>query len=68
VLLAKVITELGAEGMITRKTIEKLNPEDFAFLVDYLHIINHQVIRQVPMTCPYCGLSFWGAFAQLGEA
>lgn len=68
VLLSKVITELGAEKMITRKTIEALNATDFAFLVDFLHEINHQVIRKIPITCPDCGHGYLGAFAQLGEA
>jgi len=44
VLLAKVISALGNEKAITRKTIERLCPADFAFCVDFLHEINHQVI------------------------
>jgi hypothetical protein len=68
VLLSKVIVELGTEKMITRKTIEQLNSADFAFLVDFLHEINHQVIRKIPITCPECGHAYLGAFAQLGEA
>jgi hypothetical protein len=68
VLLSKIITELGAERMVTRKTIEQLNSVDFAFLVDFLHEINHQVIKRVPLTCTACGHTYWGAFTQLGEA
>ena len=68
VLLSKTITALGAEKMITRKTIEKLNPVDFAFLVDFLHTINHQVIKRVPVRCTACGNAFLGEFTQLGEA
>jgi len=68
VLLSKTIEELGQEGMITRKTIEKLSPVDFSFLVDFLHAINHQVIKQVQMICPSCHHSYTGTFAQLGEA
>jgi hypothetical protein len=67
VLLSKVITELGMERMITRKTIEQLSPVDFAFLVDFLHEINHQVIKKIPLHCPSCGLDYTGAFEQLGE-
>jgi hypothetical protein len=67
VLLTKTVMELGAEGMITRKTIEKLNPEDFAFLIDFMHAINHQVIKRISLTCSTCGHSYWGMFAQLGE-
>jgi hypothetical protein len=41
---------------------------DFAFLVDFLHEINHQVIKRIPIACPSCGHTYWGAFGQLGEA
>jgi hypothetical protein len=68
VLLAKVITEMGQESMINRNTIEKLSPEDFAFLVDFLHEINHQVIKNLPIHCEHCGNTFRGVFSQLGEA
>jgi hypothetical protein len=67
VLLSKIIEELGQEGMITRKTIEKLSPVDFAFLVDFMHEINHQVIKQIQIKCESCGYVYKGAFAQLGE-
>jgi phage FluMu protein gp41 len=68
VLLAKVITELGNEAMINRNTIEKLSSEDFAFLIDFLHEINHQVIKKIPITCEHCSHQYFGAFSQLGEA
>jgi hypothetical protein len=68
VLLAKVITELGQEKMLNRNIIEKLVPEDFAFLVDFLHEINHQVIKHLPITCEHCHHEYFGAFDQLGEA
>jgi hypothetical protein len=68
VLLSKTIEELGQEKMVTRKTIERLSPVDFAFLVDFMHEINHQVIRQLPITCGSCGHTYKGEFAQLGEA
>jgi len=68
VLLSKTITALGLEQLVTRRTIEKLCPVDFAFLIDFMHEINHQVIKQVPLTCASCGHTYWGAFAQLGEA
>jgi hypothetical protein len=68
VLLGKVVTELGLDKAVNRKAIERLNSVDFAFLVDFLHEINHQVIKRVPVTCDTCGHTFWGAFAQLGEA
>ena len=36
VLLARCITQLGAITTINRNTIEKLEPVDFAFLVDFM--------------------------------
>ncbi|MCQ2584676.1 MAG: hypothetical protein MJ185_03725 [Treponema sp.] len=68
VLLSKVITSLGAERSINRNTIEKLNPIDFAFLVDFMHEINHQVIKRIPLKCPSCQSEYFGEFEQLGEA
>jgi hypothetical protein len=68
VLLSKVITELGTEKMITRKTIERMCPADFAFCVDFLHEINHQVIKRIPLRCPSCAYEFLGEWIRLGEA
>lgn len=68
VLLAKVITSLGAERNINRNTIEKMHPVDFAFLVDFMHEINHQVIKKIPLKCPHCNTESFGEFDQLGEA
>ncbi len=68
VLLAKVITSLGAERNINRNTIEKMHPVDFAFLVDFMHEINHQGKKKMPLKCPYCNTEYYGEFEQLGEA
>ena len=68
VLLEKVITSLGAERNINRNTIEKMHPVDFAFLVDFMHEINHQVIKKIPLKCPHCNTEYFGEFDQLGEA
>ena len=68
VLLSKVIESLGAEKSINRNTIEKLNPVDFAFLVDFMHEINHQIIKKIPLKCPNCQTEYYGEFEQLGEA
>jgi hypothetical protein len=68
VLLSKVIKELGQEKMLNRNIIERLAPEDFTFLVDFLHEINHQVIKNLPIRCEHCGHEYFGALSQLGEA
>lgn len=67
-LLTKTVKEIGQEPGISKKTIENLSPVDFAFLVDFMHEINHQVIKKVPLNCASCGNKYMGAFAQLGEA
>jgi len=67
VLLSKVITSLGTERNINRNTIEKMHPVDFAFLVDFMHEINHQVIKKIPLKCPNCNTEYFGEFEQLGE-
>ena len=51
VLLARCITQLGAITTINRNTIEKLEPVDFAFLVDFMNEINHQVIKRISLEC-----------------
>ena len=68
VLLSKVITELGTEKMITRKTIERLSPVDFAFLLDFCNEINQQVIKRIPRKCPVCGKEYLAELSHLGEA
>lgn len=67
VLLSKVITSLGAERNINRNTIEKMHPVDFAFLIDFMHEINHQVIKKIPLNCPNCNSEYFGEFERLGE-
>lgn len=68
VLLAKCITQLGNVSVVNRNTIESLCPVDFAFLVDFMNEINHQVIKRLPLVCPNCGKTYEGYIAQLGEA
>lgn len=68
VLLSRCITELGRSTTINRTVIEKLDPVDFAFLVDFMNEINHQVIKRLPLRCSACGHEYEGILAQLGEA
>jgi hypothetical protein len=67
-LLTKTVSEIGLERLVTRRTIEQLSPADFYFLIDFMHEINHQVIKRIPVVCPSCEHSYMGSFAQLGEA
>lgn len=68
VLLSRCITQLGLSSMINRKVIENLDPIDFAFLVDFMNEINHQVIKRLPIVCEECGHEYEGLISQLGEA
>ena len=68
VLLSKCILSLGNEKTVNRNIIEKLDPVDFAFLVDFMNEINHQVIKKIPLCCPNCQHEYQGVIAQLGEA
>ena len=68
VMLSRCITQLGSISMINRNTIEKLDPIDFAFLVDFMNEINHQVIKRLPLVCSECGNEYEGIISQLGEA
>jgi hypothetical protein len=67
ILLARVITRMGDDKMITTKRIEGLCPEDFAFLIDFLNEINHKVIKTIPLKCSACGNQYIGEFSVLGE-
>jgi len=67
ILLTKTVKELGRDKMVTRNMIERLNPVDFTFLVDFLHRINHQVIKQLQVKCESCKRPYGGAFVPLGE-
>lgn len=67
VLLSKCIKQLGLITLLNRKIIEKLDPLDFAFLVDFMNEINHQVIKKIPLTCNECGKNYEGIISQLGE-
>jgi len=67
VLLARVITKLGSEKMVTTKRIENLCPADFAFLVDFLNEINHKIIKNIPICCSACNSRYIGEFQVLGE-
>ena len=66
-ILGMCVKQLGNEKTVNRRTIEKLTPLDFAFLVDFLNEINHQVIKRIPIECEHCKNKFEGVLSQLGE-
>lgn len=68
VLLSRCITQLGSHATVNRNIIESLDPVDFAFLVDFMNEINHQVIKRLSLKCGACGRAYEGMVTQLGEA
>lgn len=68
VLLSRCVTQLGSNMTVNRNVIESLDPVDFAFLVDFMNEINHQVIKRLSLKCGECGKTYEGMVAQLGEA
>ena len=67
VVLTKVVENLSTEKLVNTKAIEKLAPEDFAFLVDFFNEINHRVITNVPAECTGCGNKYIGEINLVGE-
>lgn len=67
VLLNRVIENLGDAKMITTGLIEKLSPKNFIFLVDFMDKINHQVLKQLPISCDKCHEQYFGEVSFPGE-
>ncbi|MDC7220338.1 MAG: hypothetical protein PQJ59_10375 [Spirochaetales bacterium] len=53
-LMTRCVKKLGAEKSVNNSVITKLNPRDFAFLVDLFNELNNGVIRRVTDQCR-CG-------------
>lgn len=58
ILLARVVTRLGALPLITEKVIEQLFSSDLAFLQDLYNRINVDGERTITVVCPHCERSF----------
>ncbi|WP_020614498.1 hypothetical protein [Sediminispirochaeta bajacaliforniensis] len=56
-LLSRVVEKIGTEKSITTRTIGRLSPADFTFLVDFFNELNHGVLQRVPVSCS-CGEEF----------
>ncbi|HHV12885.1 MAG TPA: phage tail assembly protein [Clostridiales bacterium] len=55
ILLARVVTKLGALPAVDTKTIEKLFTMDLAFLQDLYQRINTMETPYYQSICPHCG-------------
>ena len=58
ILLARVVTRLGALEVINPKIIEGLFASDLAYLQDFYNRINGAETRKIPVTCPHCQRGF----------
>jgi hypothetical protein len=58
ILLARVVTRLGAVGQITPKVIESLYSSDLAHLQTLYNQLNQLDQAQPPVMCPKCAHTF----------
>ena len=67
ILLARVITRLGAVDHINTRMIESLYAADLAYLQDFYQRINQNGDTRLQVTCPHCEGEFDVEVASLGE-
>lgn len=67
VLLSRVITSLGQHKAVNTKIIENLSTKNFAFLLDFLNQINHNIVKQFPIKCSQCETVYQGELHLAGE-
>ena len=58
ILLARVITRLGALDYINTRTIENLYAADLAYLQDFYQRVNTSGHTRLRVTCPHCDGDF----------
>ena len=70
VLLARVITSLGAMSSIDSTVVENMFATDVAFLQDFYRRINAEGNTRIAVTCPQCSHRFTADLAgsRLGES
>jgi hypothetical protein len=67
ILLARVITRLGAVEHINTRMIESLYAADLAYLQDFYQRVNQNGDTRLQVTCPHCDGEFDVEVASLGE-
>jgi hypothetical protein len=65
ILLARVVTHLGAVAQINPKVIESLYAADLAFLQDLYNRINHAQEDRRCLSCPRCQHQFEAEIPQV---
>ena len=68
VLLARVITSLGALDTVTPRVVENMFAADIAFLQDFYQQINELEDRAILTVCPNCGHNYEVTVPFLGES
>jgi hypothetical protein len=58
ILLARVVTRLGAVAQVNPKVIEGLYAADLAYLQEFYNRINHSGQANVEAACPKCSHAF----------
>jgi hypothetical protein len=66
ILLARVVTRLGAVGQVTPKVIEGLFSTDLAHLQSLFNELNGLDEARPPVTCPNCAHAFPPESASMG--
>lgn len=67
ILLARVITRLGAIEQLNTKMIEELFSGDLVYLQDFYQRINHNGNTRFRVACPHCSGEFEVETAPMGE-
>ena len=67
ILLARVITRLGAVEHINTRMIENLYAADLAYLQDFYQRVNQSGDTRLQVTCPHCDGEFDVEVTSLGE-
>jgi hypothetical protein len=68
ILLARVITRLGALTHITTNVVERLSARDFAYLQELYYRFNREGANSVHVQCPHCEREFDVELTPPGES
>ena len=67
ILLARVITRLGALEVVNPKVVEELFAADLAYLQEFYNRINRNGNTALKVMCPHCQQTFEAEPERLGE-
>jgi hypothetical protein len=67
VLLSRIISSLDNHKVINTKIIENMSTRNFAFLLDFMNSINHNILNRFAIRCEECGTLYQGERRLAGE-